>query len=202
VTAVSYIVSAYERPDCLTCCLASLKLQTDHNLEVIVADNGTDPVIKTCHRLLAEQDTRFRYVDSSKWASKSPGFDCYWSAEEIVERGIATGEYICLPSDDSYYTPVFQEAMLAKARAEDLGLVYCNMLYDRRIGGKYSVLNVRPVSCGIDKTGFIVRRDCWIGFPNKPHTVTSSCCDGEMIEELVSRGVRHGKVEEVLVVHN
>ena len=29
-----------------------------------------------------------------------------------------------------------------------------------------------------------------------------SDCDGEMIAEIVRRGVRHGKVDEVLCVHN
>ena len=198
MTAVTYIVSAYDRPRSLRCCLASIQLQTDKNWHVIVADNGGDyrnrEVTDSFH------DPRIDHLDTAQF-STGPQWDCYWSAEWVVAN-IPMGQYICLPSDDSYYVPLFQEAMLAKARAEDLGLVYCDMLYDRRIGGKYGVLNVRPASCAIDKTGFLVRRDCWIGFPNKPQTPSSSCCDGEMIAEIVRRGVRHGKVDEVLCVHN
>ena len=202
MTAVTYIVSAFNRPEALRCCLASIQLQTDRDWHVIVADNGPTPEAQHLNWRIVKSfdDPRIDHLDTAQF-STSPAWDCYWSAEWVVEK-VPVGQYICLPSDDSYYVPVFQEAMLAKARSEDLGLCYCDMLYDRRIGGKYSVLNVRPVSCAIDKTGFLIRRDCWIGFPNKPQTPSSSCCDGEMIAEIVSRGVRHGKVEEVLVVHN
>jgi hypothetical protein len=200
-TAVTYIVSTYDRPRSLRMTLASLQVQTDTDFEVIVADNNpTTEWTRNWSVVDLLQDNRFKHFHTANYAN-SPGWDCYHSAEWVGNE-IASGDYICCPSDDSYYVPVFQETMLAKARAEDLGLVYCDMLYDRRIGGKYSVLNVQPRSCAIDKTGFMVRRDCWIGFPTKPQTLSSSCCDGEMIEELVRRGVRHGKVEECLVVHN
>src|SRR5208337_2687043 len=39
---VSYIVSAYDRPDHLGCVLYSIKAQTDQSFEVIVTDNGGD----------------------------------------------------------------------------------------------------------------------------------------------------------------
>lgn len=198
--SVSYIVSAYNRPQSLRGTLASLQVQTDPNFEVIVADNNPD--IQYCKNMdiVADmQDGRFRWVDTSHVFDVPR--DCYWSAEWVVEN-IAKGDYLVFPSDDSFYVPIFQEAMLARARESRLDLVYCDMLYDRRIGGKYSVLNVQPVSCAIDKTGFMIARTSWIGFPTKPTELRSSCADGEMIAEVVARGARHGKVEEVLVVHN
>jgi hypothetical protein len=204
--AVTYIVSAFDRPRFLRGCLASLQVQTDPDFEVMVACNSPDPGMQLVQRDIVEPfDHRFRFCDTdvmNAGPEGSPAWDCYWSAEWVVGNR-AKGEYICLPSDDSYYVPIFQEAMLAKARAENLGLVYCDMLYDRRMCGKYGVLEVHPIVDFIDKTGFLVRRDAWIGFPAK-NTIElgPSKCDGEMIEELVRRGVRHGKVEEVLVVHN
>ena len=200
---VTYIVSAFDRPNCLPCVLWSLKVQTDPDFEVIVADNALTPGLQILHTYLVNslQDSRFRHVNTAQHKS-SPAWDCYWSAEWIVEHE-AKGEWICLPSDDSYYVPIFQEAMLAKARTHSLKLVYCEMLYDRRIGGIYSPLDVQPVPCRIDKTGFMLRRDVWIGFPNKPtEGPASSICDGLMIHDLVTRGVRHAKVEEILCVHN
>lgn len=205
--AVTYIVSAFDRPRFLRCCLASLQVQTDPDFEVIVACNSADPGMQLVQvDIVNHLDNRFSFVDTDVMNAGergSPAWDCYWSAEWVVEN-LAKGEYVCLPSDDSYYVPIFQEAMLAKARAENLGLVYCDMIYDRRFGGKYSVLQVRPLTNYIDKTGFMVRRDQWIGFPAK-NTIelAPSDCDGKMIEELVRRrGVQHGKVDEVLVVHN
>ena len=199
--AVSYIVSALARPQWLRCCLASLQVQSDTDFEVIVADNATDDAIVALHELVVQQmgDERFRYIrmtphmDDARW-------NCYWSADWIVEHGEAKGQYICLPSDDSYYMPLFQEAMLALARAQDLGLVYCEMVYDRRGHGTYRVLSTYPCYGRIDKTGFMIRRDAWIGFIGKCERPDDS--DGVMIDELMRRGVKYGKVEEILVVHN
>lgn len=107
-----------------------------------------------------------------------------------------------MPSDDSYYVPVFQERMLTKARAEKLDLVYCNMLYGRP-KENYRLLDVQARVCHIDKTGYFLRRDCWVDYPAKPEGPSAgSCSDGEQIEELMRRGVRHGKCEEYLAVHN
>ena len=201
--SVSYIVSAYDRPAALLCCLASLALQTDGDFEVIVADNNPNPARRKENETVVRWfDDRFYHVNSSQWSDISPGYECYWAAEEIVNRGFAKGDYFCFPSDDSYYVNVFQETLLKAAREFDFQLVFCDMLYDRRIGGRYSVLDVQPVSCAIDKTGFLIRRDVWIGFPTKPTELRSSCADGEMIAEVVRRGARHGKVQECLVVHN
>ena len=200
--AVTYIVSAYDRPQALRCCLASIQLQIDDDFECVVADNGLQRYQGEHARIVAElRDQRFSHV-STAWHSTTPAWDCYWSAEWIMKHGGTTGEFICLPSDDSYYVPLFQEAMLAEARACDLSLVYCDMLYDRRGHGKYHVKAVAPRVCEIDKTCFMLKRNSWIGFPNKPQQPISSNCDGEMIVELVSRGIRHGRVAEPLVVHN
>lgn len=198
--AVTYVVSAYDRPQSLRMTLASLQCQTDHDFEVIVADNNPD--LRYCDNMYMThdmRDSRFRYMNTSRVFDVLR--DCYWSAEWVVENH-AKGEFFCFPSDDSYYVPVFQETLLKAAREFDFQLCFCDMLYDRRIGGRYSVLDVQPVSCAIDKTGFLIRRDVWIGFPTKPTELRSSCADGEMIAEVVRRGARHGKVAECLVCHN
>jgi hypothetical protein len=201
--AITYIVSAFNRPLHLRGCLASLQVQTDPWLEVVVADNAPDLDMQGEHNAVVceMRDKRFSRVNTAAHSS-GPQFDCYWSAEWIVDNGLVHGEYIVLPSDDSYYVPVFQETMLAAARANDWALCYCDMLYDRRGHGRYHHKVVAPRVCEIDKTCFMLRRDCWIGFPTKPQTLKASSCDGEMIEELVRRGVRHGRVDEVLCVHN
>lgn len=200
--AVTYVISAFNRPDHLLGCMASLMVQTDDDFEAIIADNAIDPSYQRLNEIAVEKldDERFRHVNTQVF-NNSPGFDCYHSAEIVMDR-YATGDWIVLPSDDSYYVPVFQETLLRIARANDLQLIYCDMLYDRRGNGKYHHKIVAPRACEIDKTCFMLRRDCWIGFPNKPTEPIASSCDGEMIEQLVRQGIKHGRVDEMLVVHN
>jgi hypothetical protein len=114
-----------------------------------------------------------------------------------------TGEFLCFPSDDSYYVPSFGEKMLRAATLNGWDLVYCNTLYDLAKIGEgqgYGVLNVEPRRYKIDKTCFIVRRRWFEGFPGK--TEGSCEADANLIEQLVVKGISHGKVNEVLVVHN
>lgn len=197
--AVTYIVSCFERPLYLTCCLASLRLQTDTDHEVFIADNAIDPFVANWHRATADRFGAI-YVNTRSHQS-SPGWDSYWAAEWVVHNA-ARGEFVCMPSDDSYYVPCFQERMLTKARTENLELVYCNMLYGRP-GENYRLLDVQAKVCHIDKTGYFLRRDRWVDYPAKSTVPgAGSCSDGEQIEELKRQGVRHGKVEEYLAVHN
>lgn len=203
MSRVTYIVSAFDRPKFLRCCLASIAVQTDPDFEVIVADNSTKPIMGAWHQGIVDslRDPRFRLVDTAQHAT-SPAWDCYWSAEWIVEHE-AKGEWICLPNDDSYYMPLFQEALLAAAQKHKWKFIYCDMVYDRRLRGKYAELDVGPWRGAIDKTGFLLHRSAWIGFPHKPtDRVRASTCDGDMAYELTMRGVNHGKVHEILVVHN
>ena len=70
--SVTYVVSAYDRPQSLRMTLASLQCQTDHDFEVIVADNN--PNVSEYHghawnnqRIVIDMDdTRFKYVNTSR----------------------------------------------------------------------------------------------------------------------------------------
>lgn len=205
--AVTYIVSTYHRREPLLCCLASLRMQTDRDLEVIVADNSPELIDQNRNWLDVEAlcDSRFLHVNSAAAGLGLPVWDCYHSAEWVVNQGLANGEWLCFPSDDSYYMPVFQETCLTAARANDWQLVFPEMLYDRRgsAENKYHFLRTAAANCQIDKTGFLLRRDVWIGFPDKPmHQAVPSCSDGAMIDRVVAAGARCGKVDEPLVIHN
>jgi len=200
---ITFLVSAYDRPQCLWVSLGSLINQTMENWDAIVLSNH--PSAEFCGRNRAVWsaigDHRINFFDSCDHSI--PSWDCYWSAELAVNLGFVTGEYIACPSDDCYYCPEFAEMMLAKADAENLDLVYCDVLYDRRIGGRRSILNVNPWSCSIDKICSIVRTEKWIGYPDKPQDAPGpSICDGLAIERMVALGYRHGKVDQPLVIHN
>jgi hypothetical protein len=202
---VSYIVSAYDRPAALCCCLASLALQTDFDFEVIVADNAPTFQQQVFNDTVVMHlaDSRFRHLDTTV-AKTCAGWDCYHSAE--IANGWAHGEWLCFPSDDSYYMPTFQEKLLSAASAHGWGLVYCDMIYDGRGAGncgQYHYVDVSPRVSRIDKTGFLVRRELFTGFPGKPSAAPGpSAADGLLVEDLVRRGVPHGKVGEPLMVHN
>jgi glycosyltransferase involved in cell wall biosynthesis len=205
---VSYIVSAFDRPDHLGCVLYSIKAQTDQSFEVIVTDNGGDARNENVVARL--DDSRFRYIDTSKASGNqtSPAWDCYWSGE--FGGRLAKGRYLCFPSDDGYYVPCFQKKLVTTADQMDWQLVFCDMLLDRPAGPYVdppvqiqNVLDVKPMVGCIDKTGFLIRRESWIGWPTKPEDrFRGSAADGEMIDIVRRNGIRFGKLNEVLCVHN
>jgi hypothetical protein len=186
---ITFIVSAYERPWALECCLASLREQSP-NTTLIVTDN--DPERR--HEGIC---THFGALHIST-STVSP-FTCYGAANFAVEI-YARREYLCFPSDDSYYTPDFAGSMLRGATDYNLDLVYCDML-DRRIRGYYSVFPVLPRLGHIDKTGFLIRAELFRrlgGFQHRPDPFS----DGDLIERAVTGGATHAKVPGVMVVHS
>lgn len=187
---ISYIISYFNKPYHLCCFLCSLKIQTDQNFEAFIIDNTPDP---TEGKRMVEflNDPRFIHVHANL-----P--NCYYGGNFGVT--LSKGQYICFPSEDGYYVPEFGEIMYNHAVTNSLDLVYCNMLYDKRLNGLYSVLDVAPVKCRIDKSSFIMKRELFTGFSLNPKYVITS--DGRMIEDLVKRGIKHGKVDHVLLAHN
>ena len=189
---VSFIVSAYDRPEHLKLCLQSLVLQTMTDWDAIVMDNAVSPEARMAHWSVCS-GARVRYV-----ATPSPhNVSCYHSADYAVQH-IAKGEWLCFPSDDSYYVPQFAERMLAAADAGGWQLVYSNLVWGRQ--GIHTQLDCKPQLCCIDKTNFMIRRDKMIPFPGKQNG--PCCADGHLIDVLVADGIVVGKVDQLLVVHN
>ena len=210
---VTYIVSAYNRPEMLRCCLSSLAVQTDRDFEVIVADNAPAFEMTQQHQeIVADlRDSRFHHRDTN-CVKTCAGWDCYHSAE-YVAKNWAKGDWLCFPSDDSYYVPFFQQTMLYCAENNMWDLVYCNIIRnDDSVDGRkmtgaqgdyYFLWKVAPHVGGIDKVCFFVKRALFIGFPGKAtDTPMPTACDGALIEQLVKNGVRHGKAEGIMAVHN
>lgn len=182
----SFIVSAYDRPSHLACLLWSLHNQTEKDFQVIVCDNSgfNQNNLRVFQDL---GDARFYYISMSL-----P--NCYYTTE--IGAIQASGEYLCFPSDDNYYVPQFLKTML-QSKAD---IISCDMLYDPRINGYYSVIDVAPVLGKVDKGGFLIKRDKYFGFPAKEFDLAA---DGCMIEKAVNvRGLSWEKVKGVLWVHN
>jgi hypothetical protein len=194
-------VSVFDRHLDLLVSLGSIIAQTDEGWGAVVLNNGTDLGGRIVHGAIS---TYVPYkIIYRHTASKQEGWDCYWSADFAVDNRWADGDYLCFASSDSYYVPEFVQVMCDAADENKWDFAYCDILYDARAGGKRAVMVTSPQCCSIDKTCFIVRRDKWIGFPNKntgPYQPMQ--CDGEAIEEMVRRGYSYGKVDQPLVVHS
>jgi glycosyltransferase involved in cell wall biosynthesis len=196
---LTYLVNAYERPWELLGCLVSLRQQTHQDFEVIVLDNQTVDAIarENLASLAMMRCEKFRYV---RTCQEKP-----YQASDFGAQ-MANGEFLCFPSDDSYYVPAFGEKMLAAARGNAWDLVYCDAILrpsttSPRRQGIYVPLLVEPRMDYIDKTLFIVRKSVFPGFrcDERPYWTGA---DAYVVEEMVSRGVSHGRVPEPLAVHN
>lgn len=196
---LSFILSAHHtNPTMLLCALTSIQCQTHRDIEIILTNNATNPDRVRDNVAALAASKMFGSVDVTYITTYGP--TCYHSAE--VGASIAKGDYVCFPSADSYYVPKFAERMLHYADATGWDLIYCDMVYDERYHGHYEKVDVQPIRDKIDKTGFILRRSKMIPFPHKPDSDRPAGSDGFIIEELVASGVSHGKVPELLLVHN
>ena len=202
---LSFVVVAFENTRALRTCLSSLLDQTlpPEQIEVIVVDNTPGNAGANQNReLCLGLDPRIRYewtaartvlADASCRHSR-----CLYVATEIGAK-LAVGDFLCFPSADSYYAPVFAERMLAAAAATDSDLLHCDFVHGLP-GRKYRAMESACYTGRIDKTSFILRRSCFAGFPDKHSDYETA--DGLLIEKLVGEGVSRRRVAEVLCFHN
>jgi len=175
--------------------LLSLRLQTEPNLEILVTDNSIDEEMRGHNDDACGLDSRIFYM-------RCGGTSCYRSGN--IAARFAKGEYLCFPSDDGYYVPGFAALMLEAAEKNSWDLVYCDLLDDPRQFGRYGVRDVKPALGHIDKTCYIVKRSVFLGMGGFPLEEKSNdwAADWWLVEELIKCGVRHGKLNQLLVVHN
>jgi GT2 family glycosyltransferase len=197
IPKVSFVVSAFNRPVELKLCLLSLALQTDPNWEIIVVDNSDDDHKATRNSLTYSGINRYIRTTNDTRISGAPHEHSLYRATEMGVAA-AKGKWLCFPNDDSYYCPWFLERMLGAAKANSWELVYCDLV----AGGpkEHHWMRTEPRRCQIDKTCFLVKRGWFRGFDHRPEVYAQA--DGLLIEDLVARGIRHGRVGQCLVVHN
>jgi glycosyltransferase involved in cell wall biosynthesis len=190
---VSLIVSTFNDSEKLACLLFSLGVQTYQDFELIVTDNS-NTLIQDYTKEICEFFTKV--TGKAVTLLKLNYGDAYTSAEIGITH--AKGEWLGFPSSDGYYMPVYLEAMVQAGHDSDL--VYCDLVYDRRAGGRYEVMR-SDLRCGaIDKTSFLIRKNRFREFPGKG---PGSWSDWHLIDSLMKEGTLvMTKVNEVLVVHN
>jgi glycosyltransferase involved in cell wall biosynthesis len=206
---ISFIVVCADRPKSLRTCLASISDQTlsKKEWEVIVVDNSSTEElaagnIEVCDQIWERDNNKTYEYTGNDTRIDRPNIRhkrCLYTATEIGVS-MATGEYMCFPSQDDYVTPVFAERMLAVADETGAELVLCDVV----LGGPghgYFTLGTSPRSCAVDKSSFILRRDKFgEGFTGKWDNYELE--DGFFIERLVAQGVKVAKCAQVLVCHN
>ena len=202
---VSLIVSAYERPNALRTCLSSLVSQTHLDWRALVVDNTARKRMAYANTRVVEGigDPRIAYTNVHRETyigdvENASGHR--YSVYKATELGVAAtdGEWLCFPSDDSYYVPWFLERMLKTATHESWELVYCDLIAGNAT--EHHAVGAKPLRCCIDKTCFLLRREWFHGFDHSPGVYPMA--DGHLIEDLVARGIRHGRLGHCLVVHN
>ena len=192
---LAFVITAYERPLALRTCLSSLVQQTFKNWQAIVADNSAD----SSQSELRHVDRRIVYFHTRNFTAIQGAMhdhSLYAATELAVKATIAP--WLCFPNDDSYYCPWFAERMLGAAKESGVDLLYCDLVAGS--AKEHHPMQTKPQRCCIDKTCFIMKREWFRGFSHKPEDYAQA--DGLMIEDLVARGIKHGRVPQTLVVHN
>lgn len=189
---VSFLVTAHSNPKGLLITLASLKAQKDTKCEILVSNNATNEDI-------ADEISRLCKLFRVK-EIKNECPECYTAGNLLAEH--AEGKYLCFPSEEDYYTPIFARQLFCHAERFKLHLAYCDCIYDSRYIGSYEVMRAQPIIGHIDKGGFLLRRSFFPGWPEVPKSEIPAFCDGLLIENLRAKGIAFGKVCEVLWVHN
>lgn len=194
--SISFIVSTFNRTRMLRLLIQALNLQTVKPHEIFVCDNSLDRVSNMDVYNICKNN-HARHLKTGKMGAAN----CYNSAPFAVAK--ATGTWLCFPCDDDYYVPRFSELMLKGARENNWDFVYCDMIIDIHLnphGGEYQPFDVSPVVGRIGKCNMILKREHFRGFPDKDGQGIT--CDGQLAEEIVARGIPHGKVPGILHVHN
>ena len=194
---LSFIVGAFNRPNFLRTCLSSIVCQTHTNIEIIVVDNAVDQVYRDAHRKICRMDERIYWFPS--YLCETSRISCYYGGD-FGAQYLSRSEYVCFPSDDSYYLPYFAERLLAKAK-EGFDFVACDFLFGGTENDDFKTVETKPEVGAIGKTNFILKRKQFIPFPGKHPEGQDSCSDGLLAEELVRRGVAFARVAQTLMVH-
>lgn len=199
MSKISFIITAFERPHALRTCLSSIVQQTEPRWEAIVVDNSDSATAALANQRMSTLDSRIFYdlVCHRTEVKNQPHHYSLYGATDIGVFN-TTGEWLVFPNDDSYYCPWFVERMLSASLMNAWDLVYCDVIAGG--AGGHWLLQASPRPCCIDKTNIMLRRSSYIGWPDADTNYRQA--DGLMIERLVASGIRHGRVDQCLVVHN
>lgn len=132
---ISIIIPAYNVAEYLDTCLASIRLQTFPDFEVLIVDDGsTDGTSQKCDEW-ASLDQRFIVVHKTNGgvsAARNSGLDK------------AKGQYICFVDGDDYVEPHWLESLFTVATEYSAEITFCGYKTDAYEHSSYNTINERP----------------------------------------------------------
>jgi hypothetical protein len=200
---LSIVIVTYQQPEGLDCLLASLNCQTRRNFDVIVIHDGShDETRMLLARRMAEYDFPCRFIETDR------RYDDFGHSLREIGIGMATGDFLLITNGDNYYCPRFVEFVFEAIDLHDLDIVTWDMVHSHSRPGfwphpAYWPFSTCPIKGGIDIGAFLVRTSCAksVGFRD-----TAFAGDATYFEDLLTAGsgtgVKIGKVEKTLMVHN
>jgi len=199
---LSWIIGSFNRPNSMRTCLSSIIDQTFTDWEAIVTDNSDDPMCRAKIELLCRMDPRIRYEwthDNALTNFPRVGIPSLYDAAEIGVK-MTTGKYLMFPNCDSIYAKYFAERVIPFAEEGNFELVICNFIQGRP-DMPYFYFDAYPEACRCDKTAYLIRRE---RFPEQwPGKIDMyGVADGLLVNDLVAKGIRHGKFDQLMIVHN
>lgn len=199
---LTVICVAYKRPEPLRVLIHSFMSQTSKNFVLDIVHDGPDDGFDAMARQMKEN-----YGSLVRFSRTMTRYNDYGhSLREIALRRCDT-EFLMITNDDNYYAPLFIERMFKKIDDEKLDLVLCDMIHNHnrpgdREQGPYKPFITFPQKNHIDMGAFIVRTSIAqsVGFGDK-----SFAADGVFVDKIMASrdgGIRWGKLDQILFVHN
>lgn len=175
---ISFICSAYNRPNNLKLLAYSLICQTCADWELLVMDESEERIND-----ITSLDKRIRFFPCDR-------FNDWGYSVKNQGIGEARGEFLCFPADDAYYAPPFVTMMTSILRDNDIA--YCNWIHDRH---EYQPVSVAPLVGLIDVGGFVIRKNKMTLFDKH------QLADGMLIQDLATK-CNHAGTKQYLYVKN
>jgi len=199
VPKLSWIVGSFNRPGRMRTCLASILDQSFQDFDIVVTDNSDDKACRLDIEYLCQIDPRIRYEWTHDRAMTNTPYPSLYDAAEIGVR-MTDSPWLIFPNCDSYYSPRFSEHLLRLAEQNNLQFVVCNFVHGRD-NVPYLPKEAHPAICCCDKTACLFRREIFPAeWPGKVDRYPVA--DGVLAEQLVRSGIRWGRFNPYMVMHN
>ena len=184
---ISVVVPAYNVEPYIGKCLDSVLLQTYHDLEVIVINDGsTDGTAEVIRRFTS--DSRVKYIDQANAGV---------SAARNVGIEAAKGKYLAFVDSDDYLEPDMYaklHAVLVSAGA-DIAACNYNLIYDDHEDRQYSKMRDETVNVCDDVYGYFVK---YCACPKPNNYIWTRLYDAELVKRSGVRFERYRLGDDTL----
>jgi Glycosyl transferase family 2 len=186
---LSIVTTVYDRADCLTRCIASVRRLTFQDYEhLIVADHPPAEALERIHyAVIAANDQRIGLYNLQQRHNN-------WGiAPAAVGLRRAHGEYLSFLSDDNGYLPDHADVLIRLLNADPtIGFAYSSCQYDGRRLLRYPF----PRPGGIDLGQLMFRRELFRRYLDDDLPFNMMAWDWHMVDTFMQRGVLWRHVDQ------